>query len=380
MSGSSASAATVVASTSKGSTHLPDAKPTAAKVPTNTCNNDVSTDLAAFGAAAPTHTNGILCSKNQTHSASDDHMLRYSPYPPFAPLPPPPQTRGATLSSSCAAAATAKTPKPTTTSNTYRQDLVLSCLRGTSTDTGRHTSATATSTSTTYTATKTITPMAGAGTKTYVINDLGRLTCTPRITTAKKITPTAMDTPQRTSNGSSGDNDADDDSYVVDTEDDDNASVSSLDISRHTQTIADALTYAGISTTIVVSGGQPKCLFADGASSAGNGCDADFAAKPPSGCRGLLAKFDEADADPSISSENCRSSSPAPSSNSSAFSSSSTCSNTGSSVSAVPCDDGGLNLGNEMNLERKVDTVKWKRRANEKNGKRPKKKRRRLAR
>ena len=180
-----------------------------------------------------------------------------------------------------------------------------------------------------------------------------------------------------------------DESYmygVDDNDDGDHASVSSLDVSDHTQTIADALTSAGISTTIVI-GGQPKCLFADGTSSVGNGSDIGIAgAKPPSGCRGLLAKFNEVDAEPSMTN-GCRSSSPASPSKSSACSSSSTSSGTGSSIERddthddwtgiVPCDNDGINLGEEMNSERKVDTAKWKRRVGDKNGKSKKKKKRR---
>lgn len=181
-----------------------------------------------------------------------------------------------------------------------------------------------------------------------------------------------------------------DDLFIVhknDDDDNDNESVSSLDVSDHTQTIADALTSAGISTTIVV-GGQPKCLFADGTSSVGKGSDVDLATanKPPSGCRGLLAKFNEVDADPSMTN-GCRSSSPSSPSKSSACSSSSTSSGTGSSIERddthddwtgiVPCDNDGINLGEEMNSERKVDTAKWKRRVGDKNGKSKKKKKRR---
>ena len=226
--------------------------------------------------------------------------------------------------------------------------------------------------------------MAGAGTKTYVINDLGRLTCTPGITKAKKITPTILGTPERIGGAPSFGNivDLDDLPHVVDDDkkDDDNASVSSLEIANRTRTVADALAYAGISTVVVSS--QPKCLFRDGSSTASDGGDADLSAtkaKALSGCRGLLAKFNEVDAEAPMMGEYRPSASPSSHYSNTSPSSSEVEHDNGDYTSNIPCDEDGLNLGDEMNTERKVDTAKWKRRVGQKNAKGRRKKRRRLA-
>ena len=225
----------------------------------------------------------------------------------------------------------------------------------------------------------------GGGTKTYVIDHLGRLTTAG---SAKEIIPdvdAASPKPETLSNETCSENDDDDDD---DDDIDDDVSVSSLDVSNHTQAVADALTCAGIAT-VIVSTGQPKSLFADTASDicSPGSSGAAAASQPPSGRRGLLAKFNEAEeAAEAAEAACCRpSGSPSPSSSSSL---SGTPSLATSSPGAeeytndtLPSEADGHNLKGDMNEERRADTTKWKRRVGGDKGKKGKgkKKRRRLA-
>jgi len=233
--------------------------------------------------------------------------------------------------------------------------------------------------------------MAGGGTKIYVMNGFGRLACgTPGIVAIPPAVPGS--TPETV--GTSQDN-IDDDSHE---DADDDTSASSLDVSHHTQFVADALTCAGIST-VIVGHHRPKSLFSDDCSPTTRGCAIDRCcsepAKPPSGRRGLLAKFDEVDGAPSTTRlpslpTSPSKASPPPASTSNSSASTRTGSSTGGDgeyihadyvhADAVQCGEGeGLNLRKEMNLERRVDAGKGKRRVGATNGKGKKKKRRRLA-
>ena len=224
----------------------------------------------------------------------------------------------------------------------------------------------------------------GGGTKTYVIDHLGRLTTAG---SAKEIIPdvdAASPKPETLSNETCSENDDDDDD---DDDIDDDVSVSSLDVSNHTQAVADALTCAGIST-VIVSTGQPKSLFADTASdicSPGSSGGA-AASQPPSGRRGLLAKFNEAEEAEAADIVCCRPSGSPILSSSSSFSSTSSSATSSSGAEehtndTLPSEADGHNLKGDMNEERRADTTKWKRRVGDDKGKKGKgkKKRRRLA-
>lgn len=222
----------------------------------------------------------------------------------------------------------------------------------------------------------------GGGTKTYVIDHLGRLTTAGF---AKEITPDVdapSPKPETLSNETCSENDNDDDDDI-----DDDVSVSSLDVSNHTQAVADALTCAGIST-VIVSTGQPKSLFADTASDicSPGSSGAAAASQPPSGRRGLLAKFNEAEEAEAADVVCGRPSGSPILSSSSSFSGTSSSATSSSGAEeytndTLPSEADGHNLKGDMNEERRADTTKWKRRVGGDKGKKGKgkKKRRRLA-
>ena len=331
----------------------------------------------SFGSNGATNRQDISVSGDVFLHEQSHHGMRYSPYPPFAPISATSTCGATTSSSSSSVSNSAHGKSPTATG--YRNATPSFYPTSMSSTISRYHAGSATSLPSR--SSKTITPLVGGGTRTYVIDHLGRLTTAG---SAQEITP-EVDTisppkSETLSNETCRENDNDDD---------DNVSVSSLDVSNHTQAVADALTDAGISTVIVSTiSQQPKSLFAETNSgicspgSFGGGGNA-ASSQPPSGRRDLLAKFNEAEE--AAEAACCRpSGSPSLSSSSSlSGTSSSSTSSSGDEEYMVPFEADGHNLKGDMNEERRADTTKWKRRVGGGKGKngedKRKKKRRRLA-